>query len=308
MNQVVYDLIIIGLGPAGITAGIYAQRQNLNCLIIGKSFGGQMASKAVDIENYPGFDKISGLELIEKMVEHLKKREIAFSERGVVAISKSEMFEVLSDSGEKFLSRTVIMATGAEPRHLGVENENEFIGKGVSYCTTCDGPLFRNKDVAIIGGGDAGFEAARFFSRYANKVYLVEKGSKFMASAENQDIVRGFYPKVETFLNAEILKVFGDKFVTGIQYRDLQDGESKMLEVSGVFVQIGYVPATDLVKDLVDLNEKKEIIVNNDNMQTRTEGLFAAGDVVSGRVKQIIVACSDGAKAAISAYKYLNNK
>lgn len=308
MNQEVYDIIIIGMGPAGITAGIYAQRQNLNCLIIGKSFGGQMASKAVDIENYPGFDKISGFELIEKMVEHLKKREISIFERRVVRISKKDVFEVLSDSGEIFLGKALIIATGAEPRHLGIENEKEFIGKGVSYCTTCDGPLFKNKDVAIIGGGDAGFESARFFSKYANKVYLMEKGSRFLASEENQEIIKGFYPKVETFLNVEIQKVSGDKFVTGLGYKDLQSGEVKSLAVSGIFVQIGYVPANDLVRDMVDLNEKGEIIIDNENMQTRTEGLFAAGDVASGRVKQIIVACSDGAKAAIAAYKYLNNK
>ncbi|MDD4409620.1 MAG: FAD-dependent oxidoreductase [Candidatus Pacebacteria bacterium] len=302
----IYDVIIIGLGPAGISAGIYAHRQNLECLLIGKSFGGQMVSKAVDIENYPGFNKISGFDLVEKMIDQLKEKGIEYLEDKVVSIVKNEYFEIELDSGKKFQSKVVIVCTGAEPRRLSIEGEKEFLGKGVSYCTTCDGPLFRNKDVAIIGGGDAGFEAARFFSKYANKIYVIERGKDFIASSKNQEIVRSFYPKIETLLETDVIRIIGDSFVKGIECS--KNNEALSLKVEGVFVQIGYVPTTGFLGDLVDMNDRGEIIVDRETLETKTPGLFAAGDVNDGRVKQIVVACSDGARASVYAYKYLNNK
>lgn len=304
----IYDLIIIGLGPSGISAGIYAKRQNLNCLVIGKSFGGQMASKSVDIENYPGFEKISGFELIEKMIGQLSARGVNYIEEGVIKFSKNEYFEIETNSGKIFQSKSVIIATGSESRKINIEGEDKFLGKGVSYCTTCDGPLYKNKIVAIAGGGNAGFEAGRFFSKYASKIYIIEKGDKFLASEENQKIVESFYPKIEVIKNADIKKIDGDNFVQKVVIFDKEKEEEKSFIVDGIFIQIGYVPVTSLFKDFVDLNEKGEIIVNQETLETRTPGLFASGDVNNGWLKQIVTACSDGSKAAMSAYKYLNKK
>ncbi|MCK9578018.1 FAD-dependent oxidoreductase [bacterium] len=300
-----YDLIIIGLGPAGITAGIYAKRQNLNCVVVGKSFGGQMMSKSVEIENYPGFEKITGYELMERMKKHLESLKVDIEEGEVLEIEKNDLFKVKLDSDEILYGKSIIIATGANHKELNIEGESDYLGKGVSYCTTCDGPLFRGKDVVIIGGGDAGFEAARFLSTYTNKIYILEKGKEPLASMVNQNIVSKD-PKIEIICNADIKKIEGKDFVEKIVYE--ANEENKVLQVGGVFIQIGYTPASDIFRKLVSFNNKKEIITNPDTCETNVLGIFAAGDVSSGRVKQIITACSDGAKAALSAYKYLNNK
>jgi len=302
----VYDLIIIGLGPAGVTAGIYAKRQNLDCVVIGKSFGGQMMSKAVDIENYPGFEKISGFELMEKMREQLMSTGVKVIEDEVLEITKKEdVFEVKLDSKE-FFSKTIIVATGANHRKLDISGESNYLGRGVSYCTTCDGPLFKNKTVAVIGGGEAGLEAARFLSTYASKVYILEKGNVLLASASNQNIIASLYPKVEVIYEAEMKRIEGGEMVEKIIFSE--KGEQKELPVNGVFIQIGYVPASQIFKNLVELNDRSEIITNKETGETNIAGVFAAGDVSNGRMKQIVVACSDGAKAAMSAYKYLSKK
>ena len=182
-----YDLIIVGAGPAGVSAGIYAGRQKLNTLLIAKAFGGQMARKSVDIENYPGFDKISGLELIQKFEKHLRKQKIDIERDEVIKIKKfKEGFSVLTKSKQQFQSKAVIVASGADPRPLEVPGEKEFIGKGVSYCTTCDAPMFEGKTVAVVGGGNSGFEAVFALAKYAKKIYLLEYGSEVRADLENQ--------------------------------------------------------------------------------------------------------------------------
>ena len=300
-----YDIIIVGIGPAGITAGIYAQRNGLRCLLIGKSLGGQMTSKAVDIENYPGFDSVSGFDLINKMSEQLEGKGVKIIEDEVVKIDKGECFKVFLSRGEEYESKVVIIATGLEARKLEAKGEDEFLGKGVSYCTTCDGPLFKNKDVMIVGGGDAGFEAARFFINKANRIYLLERGGIFVASKKNQEIVESYSSKIQTFINAEVVEVKGRDFLETVKC--VIEGEEKEISVNGLFIQIGYVAKTDFVRHLVDLNEKNEIIVDRETLKTRTPGLFAAGDITNTRIKQIITACSDGARASVYAYKYLNN-
>lgn len=300
-----YDLIIIGLGPAGITAGIYAKRQNLNCIVIGNSFGGQMMSKSVDIENYPGFEKITGFELMEKMKSHLNSVGVNVIENEVTEIEKGNLFKVKLDSDEILYSRSVIIATGASHRKLNIEGESDYLGKGVSYCTTCDGPLFRGRDVVVVGGGDAGFEAARFLSAYASKIYILEKGKDPLASMANQDIIKNDI-KIEVICNATISKIEGKNFVEKVTYQI--DKEIKVLQVGGVFIQIGYIPASKTFESVVGLNSRGEIVTNRDTCETNVPGIFAAGDVSDGKVKQIVTACSDGAKAALSAYKYLNKK
>lgn len=301
-----YDLIIIGGGPAGMTAGIYSVRQKLKTLVITKEFGGQMTHKAVDIENYPGFEKISGFDLISKFEEQLKHKGVEVLNDEVSELKKeNNVFVVSTKEGKVIQSKTVIIATGSEPRRLEVKGEEEFLGRGVSYCTTCDGPLYNKKDVAIIGGGEAGFEAALFLSNYANKLYILEYGDTVKCGQENQDKICTV-SKAAVITSAELKEIKGDNFVNQIVYKDRKTGEEKTLDVQGVFVQAGYAPATHFLKDLVELNEKKEIIVNFETFETKTPGLFAVGDVNSQKVKQIVVACGQGAVAVINAYKYIN--
>lgn len=302
-----YDLIIIGGGPAGISAGIYGARQKLNALLITKSFGGQLARKAVAIENYPGFEEISGLDLIQKFEKHLKRQEIDIRIDEVVNLEKTNNhFLVFTKSKNKFESKTVIIASGADPRPLEVPGEKEFIGKGVSYCVQCDAPFFKEKKVAVIGGGNAGFEAAVFLANYAKKIYILEYGEKPVAEKENQERVKKT-GRVEVITNTALKKIQGNRFVNSIIYQDRKTGQEKNLDVEGVFVEIGSQPSTSFAKGLVDFNERDEIRVEFETFQTKTPGLFAVGDVNVGKFKQIITGCGEGAKAALAAAEYLRN-
>ncbi len=302
----IYDLIIIGGGPAGITAGIYAGRQKMKTLLMTKEFGGQMAKKATEICNYPGFEKISGAELIEKFVGHLEKQEsveIKFAEAGRVE-KEGGVFTVTTTENEKIQSNSVIIATGADPRPLEAIGEKEFIGKGVGYCVTCDGPIFKNKTIAIVGGGNAGFEAALFMTNYASKIYILEFGTEPKADQENKNEAKKS-DKIEIITNASVKEIKGDKFVGSLIYQDNISKENKELEVQGVFIEIGSQPATALVKGLVDFTKRDEIMVESETFQTKTPGLFAVGDDNSGPYKQIITAAGEGCKASLAAYDYL---
>ena len=301
-----YDLIIIGGGPAGMSAGIYSARQKLETLVITKEFGGQMTHKAVDIENYPGFEKVSGLELIAKMEDQMKKKGVKILNDGVSELKKIDgSFFISTEGGKEFEAKVIIIATGAEPRKLDVPGETEYIGRGVSYCTTCDGPLFNGKDVAVIGGGDAGFEAALFLSNYANKIYILEYGETVRAGIDNQEKARAI-EKIQIITSAELKEIKGKDFVEQIVFKDRKNGDEKILDAGGVFIQAGYQPATSFLEDWADLNERKEIMVNFETFETKTPGLFAVGDVNNGKVKQVVVACGQGATAVIYAYKYIN--
>lgn len=303
----IYDIIIIGGGPAGITAGIYSSRQGLNALLITKEFGGQMAKKTVDIENYPGFPKISGMDLIQKFKEHLRGTGIKIENDKVAKIEKDkDVFSVIIKSGNKFQAKTVIIASGAEPIMLNASGEKEFMGKGVSYCPICDGPLFKNKKVAVVGGGNAAFESAIWLAKYAKEVFLLERNKEVSADKKNQEVAEET-GKIKVMVGVDIKEIKGDAFVNSVIYQNLSDKEEKVLEISGVFIEIGYKPATDFAKDLVDLNEKGEIEIDFDTAETKTRGLYAAGDVDKGKCRQIVVACGEGAVAATSAYKYLQN-
>lgn len=303
-----YDLIIIGGGPAGMTAGIYAARQKLNILLITKNFGGQVAKKAVAIENYPGFEKISGSELIKRMEKQLRKLKIDIERDEVKKVKKiNEKFIVTTKTKHNFESKAVIVASGADPRPLEVKGEKEFLGKGVSYCATCDAPLFSGKRVAVIGGGNAGFETAIALSKWAKKIYILEYGPEVKADKENQEKLAKT-KKAEIITNVALKEICGRKFVDSIIYQNLQTKKNFALAVEGVFVEIGYQPATAFVKDLVDFNERDEIKVDFETYQTKTPGLFAAGDCNMGQFKQIITACGEGAKAALAAYLYLSKK
>jgi len=304
-----YDLIIIGGGPAGITAGIYAARQKLNTLLITKSFGGQIAKKAVGIENYPGFKEISGLELIEKFEEHLRKQDIDIKTMTEVTKvkKKDSSFLVWTNNKGKFESKAIIIATGTDPRLLKVPGEKKFIGKGVSYCAVCDGPLFADKEVAIIGGGNSGFESALFLKDWVKKIYILEYDSEIKADKENQGLVERI-EKVEIITNAQLKEIKGSKFVESITYQDRISKKEKTLSIDGVFVETGSQPATSFINHLVDFNKKREIKVVFETYQTKTPGLFAVGDVNVGKFKQIVISCGEGAKAALAVFDYLTKQ
>jgi len=302
----IYDLIIVGGGPAGITAGIYAGRQRMKTLLITKEYGGQMTEKATEVCNYPGFPRISGSELIEKFVEHLKTQEFVETKTAEVkSIEKEEdVFTITTTDVEKLQSRAVIVATGADPRPLEVKGEKEYIGKGVSYCVTCDGPVFKNKTVAVIGGGNCGLEAALFMTNYATKIYVLESGSELKADEENKRDIKNS-DKIEIIFNAKTTEIKGGQMVDSLIYEDQATKELKTLEVQGIFIEIGTQPATSLARGLVDFTKRDEIIVDFETFATKTPGLFAAGDNNSGPYKQIVTAAGEGCKTALAAYDYL---
>jgi len=284
--------------------------------LITKEFGGQMAKKATEVCNFPGFERISGAELIEKFVAHLEKQEsveIKFSESEKIE-KNGDVFTITTTKNEKIQSKTVIIATGASPRLLEAKGEKEFIGKGVSYCVTCDGPIFRNKKIAIIGGGNAGVEAAMFMENYADKIYVLESGPEIKSDQENKnDVAKS--GKIKIITNASVKEIKGDKMVNSLIYEDTSGGKpasaeasarrSKTLQVQGVFIEIGSQPATALAKGLVDFTKRDEIVVEPETFATKTPGLFAAGDDNSGPYKQIVTAAGEGCKASLAAYDYL---
>jgi thioredoxin-disulfide reductase len=300
-----YDLIIIGGGPAGMSAGIYASRQKLNTLLITRDFGGQLIKKAGLIENYPGFEAISGSDLIERFEKHLRAQKIDIEFDQVVRVEKrGNNFSVLTQSKNKRDSKTIIIAAGADPRPLEVQGEKDFIGKGVSYCTVCDGPLFSGKNIVIVGGGNSGFEAALFMAKIAKKIYILETGPEVRAEKENQEAVKKT-GKAEILTSVILKKIEGEKFVKSLLYEDGKTGKEITLAVDGVFVEIGYQPATSFVKGLVEFNKKDEIVVDFETFKTKTPGLFAAGDCNTGKYKQIVTAAGEGVKAALAAFDYL---
>lgn len=301
----IYDLIIIGGGPAGITAGIYASRQKLNTLLIAKNFSGQVARKAVAVENYPGFGKISGMELIQRFEKHLKKQKIQIEKDSAVKLKKTgKVFLVLTKSKKQFQAKAIIIASGVDPRSLAVLGEKKFIGKGVSYCSICDGPMFLNKTVAVVGGGDAGFETAIFLSNWAQKIYILEYSPKINADVENQEIVKKI-DKIQIITNVVLKEIRGKNFVDSIIYQDRKTGKKATLSLDGVFVEVGSIPATNFVRGLVVFNKKGEIKIDLRTCMAKTAGIFAAGDVTEIKDKQIVIAAGQGAKAALSVYKYL---
>ncbi len=300
-----HDLIIIGGGPAGMSAAIYAARQKLDFMLLTKEFGGQMAKKEVAIENYPGLGSISALDLIAKFRDHLKllNVEVVFGE--AVRLAKMAGGFSIKTEKEFFESRAVILATGASPRMLNIPGEKEFIGRGVGYCATCDGPLFARRRTAVIGGGNSAFEAAIFLAKFAAEVFLIERGPKIFADHTNQELAQAT-GKVKIITNAKIARIEGANFVSGLVYTDAENNEAK-LPVEGIFIKAGSEPASVFAGELAELNERGEIKFDYATQTTKTPGLFAAGDVSAIKFKQIVVAAGEGAKAAMAANDYLIN-
>lgn len=305
-----FDTIIIGGGPAGMSAAIYLARKRMKILMLTEDFGGQ-TTKAADVSNYLGFNAITGIELIQKFTKHLESLSVeSKSNTRVKEIKKKDGgFEVITKE-ETLEAKAVIICSGKTSRRLNVPGEEEFSGKGVSYCATCDGPLFRDKTVAVIGGGNSALDAAVELEKYAKAVNIINVNEEVAADAILKEKF-GKSEKGKIIANAETQEVYGDPpaggFVKGLKYKDLKTGEIKDLPTDGIFVEIGWSPSTDFVKNLVELNELGEIKTQK-NGETSQEGIYAAGDATDTPFKQIIIAAGDGARAALSAWKYLITK
>lgn len=298
-----HDLIILGAGPAGMTAGIYAARKQLNTLIITKDIGGQ-TNWTSKVENYMGYTPMNVPELMDKFEEHLRYDNVKMEFADVKQIVKIEGgFGIEADALRDCEARSIVIATGKTPRMLDVPGEREFIGKGVAYCATCDAPLFSGMDVAVVGGGNAGVDAAIQLMKIASKVYLIEMSSSLRADEVLQDKVSKA-SNVEIMLDARTIEVLGDNMMTGLTVENISTGEKRHLNVRGVLVEIGLVPSTKFLDGLIKLNERGEIPVNF-AAETEVPGIFAAGDATNVPAKQIIIAAGEGAKAAIGAYSYL---
>jgi NADH-dependent peroxiredoxin subunit F len=297
-----YDLIIIGGGPAGVTAGIYGVRKGLKTLVIAKNFLGQ-AGTATVVENWPGEKKISGLDLMTKFQDHLRHINPDIIEGvGARKITKEEdgsfVVKTIDEREEK--GKAVIVTSGRNPRPLKVPGEDDFLGKGVSYCTTCDGPLFKGKKVAVVGGGNSAYENAIELKDYCEKVYILAMktiADKALCDeavkAENIEIIEGTSMK----------EIKGDQMLSSVVYK--KEEQEEEISVEGVFISIGSIPVTEFIGDLVDFTERGEVEIDHFTCETKTPGLFAAGDVTNVRDKQIIIASAEGAKSAISAHKYI---
>lgn len=292
----VYDIIIIGAGPGGMTAALYAARYKLKTLIISKDVGG-VANLAHKVENWPGILSIPGTELMQNFKKQVESLGVKIILEEVEKLSNK--FEVVTAGGKKFKSKTLILTLGTVRRKLNIEGEDEFIGRGVSYCYTCDAAMFRNKVVCVVGGSNSAAMAALLLTRYAKKVYIIYRKEKIRSDAVLTEQVEK-NPKIEFIYNAEIAKILGTKFVEKIILKD-----GKEIPMQGVFIEVGGIPSTDLAKQInIKLDESKSIIVD-DKMQTNVEGVFAAGDITNTPLAQIVTACGDGAKAAYSAFHYL---
>lgn len=298
-----YDTIIIGAGPAGITAAIYAIRKKLNLLVISKDIGGQTAWSG-DIENYTGYQFITGPELTAKFEEHMHRYGVALKEPEEARELKKEGDIVVIDTDKgRYETKTAIVASGKKSRELNVPGEKEFKNKGLTYCATCDGPLFAKKDVAIIGGGNSALDAALQMVKIASRVYIINITQSLGGDAIMLEKVIGD-KKVTVMNSSQVAAVLGDKMVTAIKVKARTKEET--LSVQGVFVEIGLIPNSGFAKD-VEKNEAGEIKVNSRN-ETNIPGIFSAGDVTDVSEKQIVIAAGEGSKAALGVFNYLSKK
>ncbi len=304
MNQ--YDIIIIGAGPGGLTAGIYAGRQGTKNLIIDKDLAGGLGREVPEMENYPGFDNISGLELIEKMKAQATKNSELHEMEEVTEIIKTDdkyRFTVKTNK-DTYQSKTIILATGSSHRHLEAKGEEEFKGKGVSYCATCDGFFFTGRDIIMVGGGNSALQEALYLNNLGANVTLIHRRDEFRAQKHLQNMIKE--AGINTILNATVEEIKGDMLVESVILKDTKTGELSELPINGVFVSVGYIPHTELAKQLnVNLDESGHIIIDKDQ-KTNVEYVYAIGDVCVG-LKQWVVACGEGAVAATSAFNDLQN-
>lgn len=302
-----YDSIIIGAGAAGLTAALYAARRAMNVLVISQDVGGQAATTN-EIENYPGVGLISGPELMNEFKNQATKFGANFVFEEVVQVEKlndadnTPLFKIKTKTQEYF-SNTVILAYGLTHRHLGVPGEEELGGRGVTYCATCDGPLYRNKKVVVVGGGNSAVDAALLLSKIASQVYLVHRNNNFSAEAVLVEQLQ--QPNIEVILNSQLKQIKGTERVSSVVINKVSEvDQDKEVEVDGVFIEVGYVVNSKLIEGLVELDARKQIKISPD-AETSQPGVFAAGDITTISFKQIVISSGWGATAALKAYEYL---
>ena len=307
-----YDVIIIGGGPAGLTAGLYTGRARLRTLLLEKMAPGGQAALAWTIENYPGFPEgIGGPELMERIGKQAEKCGLEIKSGEVVKInvpsedelSKGEPEKVIKTEKEEYKTIALIVATGTRPRKLEVPGEERLIGKGVSYCATCDGPLFKNRKVVVAGGGNTAVKEALFLSKFAEKITLIHRRDKLRAGKISEERAVS-NPKIEFLWKSVVTEILGETEVKGVKVRNLDTGKDLTLEVKGVFVRVGSVPNSRFLKGVVEM-DKEGFIITDENMETSVKGIYACGDVRKKLLRQVVTACGEGATAGFVAGQYV---
>ncbi len=307
-----YELLIIGGGPAAVAAGVYAGRKQIKTALVTETFGGQ-SIVSNEIYNWVGTKAISGLKLAQDLEEHVRAHGIEIIDgQRVVSVTKIDggppkgHFLVTTNTGKTFEAKTILATSGSRRRRLGIPGEDRLDGKGVVFCSTCDAPLFKGKDVAIVGAGNAALEAVVDSIPYANKIYLLVRSTEMKGDAVTQEKIKS-HPKVTILYNAVSQEILGEKTVTGVRYQDKVSGETKELAIQGFFVEIGSLPNSDFVKGLVSLNPIGEIIVDHKTQISSQQGIWAAGDVSDVLYKQNNISAGDAVKALLSIYEYLHH-
>jgi thioredoxin reductase (NADPH) len=301
-----YDVIIIGGGPAGLTAGLYTSRARLKSLLIEKGFTGGQVMTTEWIENYPGFeDGVSGAELSQKMEKQATNFGLEIAQGAVLNVSLNGKTKIVTlEDDTKYETKSIIVATGSNPKLLNIEGEGEFRGRGVSYCATCDGAFFKDSKLAVIGGGDSAVEEGIFLTKFAAEVYIVHRRDQLRAAKVVQE--RAFAnPKIKFIWDSVPEKIEGDETgVTSVKLKNVKTGETSSLDVTGIFIYIGYDPSTEFLKGLVNLNESG-YVMTDENMSSSVPGVYIAGDVRAKPLKQVATAVGDGATAAVALEKYV---
>lgn len=287
-----YDLIIIGMGPGGIAASIYAKRGNLNVLCLEKNMPGGELNYIDKIDNYPGLNNISGSSLAYKLMEHIDELDIDYKIESVVEINKvNNGYEIISNKS-KYLTKNIILATGRTPKKLGLENEDKLLGRGISHCAVCDGVFFKNKTVCIVGGGMSALQEALYLANIVNKVYIIYRKDKFSVAGGIVNKVLN-NPKIEVIYNEEVKKINGNEYLESVTLKS-----GKIINTSGLFIYIGYTPSVDYIKNLDILDNDGYALVDN-NFETKCKGVYAVGDLVKKDTYQIVLAMADGIKASL---------
>lgn len=303
-NNMIYDMIIIGSGPAGMTAGIYAKRAGLSVLMIEGNFvwGGQIVN-TYEVDNYPGLPGISGVDLAEKMMEHMKSLQVEIVRGKVLNLSMDGDLKIVHTKKAEYKAKTVIIATGAKHRKLEVPGEEELSGMGVSYCATCDGAFYKDKTVAVVGGGDVAVEDALLLADLCKKIYVIHRRDQLRATAILQEHLLKT-ENVELWWNTEVVEICGEEEVESITVKNNKTGIYQEIAVDGIFIAVGTIPDTTFVKGLLTLDDSGYIVAGEDG-KTNIPGIYVAGDARTKQLRQIITAAADGANCVRSAEKYL---
>ncbi|WP_456400788.1 thioredoxin-disulfide reductase [Mesoaciditoga sp.] len=300
-----YDVIVVGAGPGGLTASIYARRAGLKTLVFERATEGGQITLTNMVEDYPGFSSISGEGLAEKFVDHAREFGVKFANEEVMEMSlDGELKKIKTDMGNEYTAKVVVMATGSNPRKLEVPGEEEFTNKGVSYCAVCDGSFFKGKEVVVVGGGDSAVEEGIYLSKIASKVRVIHRRDKLRAQKIVQE--RAFkIPNMEFIWDTIVTEIGGKDSVEYVTLKNIKSGETSKLETSGVFIYVGLVPNSELVKDLVDVDQSG-FILTDEHMETNVKGVYAVGDVRKTVLRQVVTAAADGAIAGVDLTKYFD--